>query len=149
MSYRINPRDLCLSDQAPWQSTNQVRIAGRDLNDAITNGLFSNVLENLHVGDIVEICGYADQTYSRLNQFARLRIVAKWKKEIRFIRHGEIEDFPLLEGEPEPGKAEPKLEVVRGYHCFNVVEKKSGNVIESLKTKKEANDRLSWLQTAA
>ena len=112
MSFRLSPKNFCMSDAMPFQQHHEARVFGRDLNDVLTDQFLLNVRSNIKVGDEVVICGYSDENMKRLMQFARVRVFST--------------------------KPEPKYEVVRGLRCFNVVDKKADVVLETFRTKVEA-----------
>lgn len=143
MNFRLSPKNLCMSDGMPFQQHHEAQIFGRDLNDVLTEELLLNVRSNIKAGDEIMVCGYADQSANRLTQFARLRVYSSGKDGVKFVVDGEVTGIPFAEDEPVPVKPESKLEVVRAFHCFNVMDKSKNAVIESFKTKKEAED---WLQ---
>jgi hypothetical protein len=127
-----------MADAMPFQQHHEARVFGRDLNDVLTDELLLNVRANIQVGDEVVICGYADETMKRLMQFARVRVYSISKDGVIFKIDGEVTGIPLAEDEPEPAKMEPKYKVVRGFHCYNVVDIKTEAILESLRTKAEA-----------
>ena len=136
MSFRLSPVDLCMADAMPFQQHHEARVYGRNLEDVLTPSLLLNVRSNIQVGDEVVICGYADHTMRRLTQFVRVRVFSTQKDGVNFMVDGKVTDIPAVEGDPEPVKAEPMLEVARGLRCFNVLGK--GVVLETFRTKAEA-----------
>ena len=138
MSFRLSPKNFCMSDAMPFQQHHEARVFGRDLNDVLTDQFLLNVRSNIKVGDEVVICGYSDENMKRLMQFARVRVFSTTKDGVIFQIDGEVIGIPLIENEPEPPKPEPKYEVVRGLRCFNVVDKKADVVLETFRTKVEA-----------
>lgn len=140
MSFRLSPKNLCMSDAMPWQQHYEARIAGRDINDVLTPHLFIDVRANLKAGDEVMVCGYSDQTWKRLTQFVRLRIYAVSADGVEFMRDGEVIGIPLRKDEPAPKKAAAReLDVAKEFGGgFNVIDKKTGHVLEKFKTKKDA-----------
>lgn len=149
MKFRLSPKNLCMSDGMPFQQHHEAQIFGRDLNDVLTDELLLNVRSNIKVGDEIMVCGYADQTAGRLTQFARLRVYSAGKDSVKFVVDGEVTGIPYAEDEPVPEKPESRLEVVRAFHCFNVMDKSKNAVVESFKTKKEAENWLLSYDAAA
>lgn len=145
MNFRLPPVNLCMADAMPFQQHHEARIFGRDINDVLTPELLLNVRSNIQVGDEVVICGYSDEKMKRLTQFARVRVFSITKDGVNFIVDGEVTGIPMAEDEPELPKPEPKLKVVRGFNCFNVVDAKTDKVLKTLKKKQEAED---WLADA-
>ena len=140
MSFRLSPVDLCMADAMPFQQHHEARVFGRDINDVLTPELLLNVRSNIQVGDEVVVCGYSDEKMKRLTQFARVRVFSITKDGVNFIVDGEVTGIPMAEDEPEMPKPEPKLKVVRGFNCYNVVDTKTDKVLKALKKKKEAED---------
>ncbi len=138
MSFRLNPVDLCMADAMPFQQHHEARVYGRNLEDVLTPSLLLNVRSNIKVGDEVVICGYADQTMRRLTQFVRVRVFSTQKDGVNFMVDGKVTDIPAVEGDPEPVKSGPVLEVARGLRCFNVLS--NGVVLETFRTKAEAQE---------
>ena len=149
MNFRLPPKNLCMADAMPFQQHHEARVFGRDLNDVLTPEFLLNVRSNIQVGDEVVVCGYSDEKMKRLTQFARVRVFSITKDGVNFIVDGEVTGIPMAEDEPELPTPEPKLKVVRGYHCFNVVDAKTEAVLESLNTKKEAEEWLTASGRAA
>ena len=139
--YRISPSQLCMSDAMPFQQHFEARVAGRDIKDVISDQLFLNVNSNLKVGDEIVLCGYADQTWQTLQQFARLRVTSVSREAIKLLQEGDVVEIPVDMQMEQGKKPESVVEVRRAFGgTFNVLDKKKDSVLESFKTKAEAED---------
>ncbi len=149
MNFRLPPVNLCMADAMPFQQHHEARVFGRDLIDVLTPELLLNVRSNIQVGDEVVVCGYSDENMKRLTQFARVRVFSVTKDGVNFIVDGEVTGIPIGEDEPEMPKAEPRLKVVRGFNCYNIVDVKTDKILQSVKKKREAEDWMSDAGRAA
>jgi hypothetical protein len=137
--YRIRHTQLCMADGMPFQQHHEARIAARNLEDVITDQLFMDVKANLREGDRVEIMGYHDTSFRLPTQFACVRIVHLSDKAVKVWMQEPVKDIKIDLGDAVVKTEEKRLDVVRGYQCFNVIDIKTEAVIESFKTKDEAN----------
>lgn len=137
--YRFPGNALQNVGPGSFQSHYECRIAGRDLKDPeiLTPELFLNCRDTLRAGDEVTICGYASQTWDRLNQFVRIRIYKVAKTGVKFMLDGKVTDIPYEEDEEKPEvieKAFVRKEFGGGFNVFD----KDDNLLGNFKTKQEA-----------
>jgi hypothetical protein len=144
--YRIRASQLSsLDSTGPRQRHHEVWIGGRNLEDALTDQLFMDVRSNINPFDKVEIVGYHDTSFGLATQIVVVRIGPMPKdklkaRKVSFWIQEPIREMKFDVEDVEIPKEPVKLDVVRGFQCYNVIDIKSEAVLESFKTKKEAND---------
>lgn len=140
--FRLKPLNLCYASQSPFQAKHEARV-DRPLDDLDLKEVFQDVQANLRVGDEVTICAYRESNWKQLMEIGVCRVVFQGKDEAnrqrtRAVWVGAFFQVPKEEQAPAPNRAEQKLEIKKQFGGGYVVQDDKGHVIESVKTKAEA-----------
>lgn len=153
VAFRLKPINLTRASEATFQTNHEARV-DRPLDDLDLNELFADVQPNLQVGDQVTICAYAGSLISddrKLMEIGVCRIVAKGvfaqgaRPGIKAVWTGEIFKVPPQVHVATKKQVTLKLEVKKEFGGGYSVRDEKGALIESFKTKAEAEAYIARL----
>ena len=151
--FRLKPINMTRASEATFQTSHEARV-DRPLDDLDLNELFADVQPNLQVGDQVTICAYDGSLISedrKLREIGTCRIIAKGvfavgaRAAIRAVWVGESFKVPATAHVASKKQITLKLEVKKEFGGGFTVRDEKGAVIESFKTKVEAEGYIAHL----
>ena len=151
MTFRLPPRDLCRPEDGTFQTSYEARV-DRPLDDLNLDDVFQDVGHGrLEPGDQITFCAFEGSMLTRerrLREIGVCRVIAKslenGKSKIKAVWIGEIFKVPAASVVP-PKEKTMKLEIKKEFRGGFTVRDDKGHVIESVKTKAEAEAYISRL----
>lgn len=146
--FRLKPADLAY--QGSFQCEHQARV-DRPLDDLDLNEFLRDVQANLRPGDEVKVVAYRDRKWEQVMEVGRCIVTSKRQETvggpsmIRAVWLGEPIRLPEAESPLAFKVAVQKLIVKKEFSGGFTVQDDKGHVIESFKTKAEANDYIARL----
>lgn len=145
--FRLKGTNFAQCEGMPFQQHFEARV-DRPLDDLDMKEFFRDLQENLRVGDQVTVCAYMRDDWEDLMEIGVCRIIHKAVKEIEAAWTGPIIEVPKPSGKKKAfvnktQKLYRKKEFGGGF----TVQDKEGHVIERFKTKAEADDYISRLNS--
>jgi hypothetical protein len=148
VAFRLKPADLSFGEA--FQARYQARV-DRPIDDLDLNELFRDVQSNLRPGDWVTIVAYKDNTWQQVMEGCTAIItsirqeVPAGPKVVRAIWHSDLFKVPQTAVAQSANQPKIKLSVKKEFGGGYTVRDEKGHVIESVNTKKEAEDYIASL----
>jgi len=145
--FRLKPLNFAQCEGMPFQQHFEARV-DRPLDDLDMKELFRDLQDNLRIGDQVTVCAYMRDDWDQLMEIGVCRIVHKDNKEIEAAWTQSFTEVPAPSGKKkEFGNKHQKLYRKKEFGGGFTVQDEQGNVIERFKTKAEADDYITRLNS--
>lgn len=138
MSYRIPRSDLCMSDAMPFSQHWEARVAVpiseiSDMGEALVAAYSS-----LRPGDLVNICSYTKNDWTRLAEVATYRIVKRDNMRVYAMQIGQTSKVSEDKVNEKIDDA-IELEVVKVGNAFEVRDKKTTATLDVFVSQEQAD----------
>ncbi len=138
--FRAKSGDLCMSDAMPWQQSWQYRTC-LPIADVVNDDFFRSVQSMLRAGDSITVCQFDkfDARGAKLLAFVTVRVASSAPDAVKIVCVGDVVTVDYEDQKPASPSSAGYV-VRKQFGGGFAVEDATGNVIEQLKTKAEAEE---------